>query len=129
MILERRQHSPERAKKFRQAAIAYLHYAALYWYGSLALYRADLFPDARGPVAAWFAFGIAIPAIVVWGLWWWQDRWFARVVWAVISYRLPFLMDGAFLGGAERVAPGFYLAAGLVVIAVMWMLARAAWDV
>ena len=122
-------HPPERARKFRQAAIAYLHYGILYLFGAYALVERGLFPQARGPEWMWFGAGITIGAVVVWGLWWWQSPWFARAVWLLVALRLPTLIEGAFLGGGLEIGPGLYLAAGLVVIAVMWALARAAWDV
>jgi hypothetical protein len=128
-VLRRAEHEPHRARKFRQAAIAYLHYAVLYELGVYALYEQGMFPASRGSPTVWLVFGVVIAGLVVWGLWWWQNRWFARVVWVVMSLRLPALMAGAFLGTATTVAPGFYLAAGIVVIAAMWMIARAAWDV
>ncbi|MDX1622916.1 MAG: hypothetical protein R3199_02930 [Gemmatimonadota bacterium] len=123
-------HPPERAAKFRQAAIVYLHYGLLYWMGAWALWERGLFPSARGPEWAWFAAGAAIALAVTAALWWWQNVWFARVLWALVALRLPTLIEGAFLeGGAARISPGLYLAAGLVVLAVLWALARAAWDV
>lgn len=122
-------HPPDRARKFRQAAIAYLHYGVLYLFGAYALVERGLFPQTRGPEWMWFGAGIAIGAVVVWGLWWWQSPWFARAVWVLVAFRLPTLIEGAFLGGGLEIAPGLYLTAGLVVIAVMWALARAAWDV
>ena len=48
----------------------------------------------------WFGAGITIGAVVVWGLWWWQNPWFARAVWLLVALRLPTLIEGAFLGGA-----------------------------
>ncbi|HUP19338.1 MAG TPA: hypothetical protein VM778_05220 [Gemmatimonadota bacterium] len=122
--------SPERARKFRQAAIAYLHYAALYWFGAYALFGAGLLPEGRGPAWMWLAIGGAIGLGVTAALWFWRSPWFARILWAVVALRLPALVEGAFLGGgAEGVPPALYLAAGVVVLAVLWMLARAAWDV
>jgi hypothetical protein len=38
------------------------------------------------------------------------------------------LIEGAFFGSAVDVPPGLYLAAGLVVVANLGFLARAAWD-
>ncbi|MGH7558832.1 MAG: hypothetical protein ACREMD_13830 [Gemmatimonadota bacterium] len=128
-FLRRANHPPERARKFRQAAIAYLHYGVLYLFGAWALLERDLFPEARGPEWMWFGAGIAIGAIVVGGLWWWQNPWFARAVWLLVALRLPTLIEGAFLGSALDIAPGLYLAAALVVLANLWFLARAAWDV
>jgi len=122
-------HPPERTRKFRQAAIAYLHYGLLYLFGAYALVGRDLFPQARGPEWMWFGAGIAIGTVVVCGLWWWQSPWFARAVWLLVALRLPTLIEGAFLGSALDLAPGLYLAAGLVVLVNLVFLARAAWDV
>lgn len=128
-FLRRVPHPAERARKFRQAAIAYLHYGVLYLFGAHALMERGLFPQARGPEWLWFLAGVGIGAVVVWGLWWWQNPWFARAVWLLVALRLPTLIEGAFLGGALDIAPGLYLAAALVVLANMGFLARAAWDV
>lgn len=123
-------HDPARARKFRQAAIAYLHYGVLYFFGARVLLERGLFPTTRGPEWVWFVLGVAILALVVWGLWWWQNAWFARGIWLLVALRLPTLMEGAFFGGATGGIPrSLYLAAALVVLAVMAALSRAAWDV
>lgn len=123
-------HPPARAAKFRQAAIVYLHYGILYLVGAWVLYQRDLFPAARGPVWLWFVAGVAIAAIVIWGLWRWQNAWFARAIWLLVAMRLPTLVEGAFLGGAmEGIPPTLYLVGALVVLVNLWALARAAWDV
>ena len=122
-------HPPERARKFRQAAIAYLHYGVLYLFGAYAILQRGLFPEARGPEWMWFGAGTLIGVVVVSGLWWWQNPWFARLVWLLVALRLPTLIEGAFLGSGLDIAPGLYLAAGLVVLANLVFLARAAWDV
>lgn len=127
-ILRPVRHPPERARKFRQAAIAYLHYGILYLVGAWVLLERGLFPETRGPEWMWFAAGIAIGAVVVGGLWWWQNAWFARIVWILVALRLPTLIEGAFFGGALEVPPALYLTAGLVVLANLVFLARAAWD-
>lgn len=127
--MRRTLHEPARALKFRQAAIVYLHYAILYEFGAWALLERGLFPESRGPQWMWFAMGAAIAVVVVWGLWWWQNPWFARAVWALVGLRLPTLIEGAFFGGDLDVPGGLYLAAGLVILVNLWMLARAAWDV
>lgn len=121
---------PARSRKYRQAAIVYLHYAVLYWIGARVLLERGLFPETRGPEWVWlYVLGIGVPVAVVAALWWWQNRWFARVLWAVVALRLPTLMEGAFLPKPDQqIGPGFYLAAGLVVLVVMAALARAGWD-
>jgi hypothetical protein len=128
-FLRRALHPPARALKFRQAAIVYLHYAVLYELGAWALYQRELFPETRGPAAMWFAMGATIAALVVWGLWSWQNPWFTRAIWVLLALRLPTLIEGAFLGSDLRIQSGLYIMAGLVVLATMAMLARAGWDV
>lgn len=123
-------HDPARARKFRQAAVVYLHYGVLYLVGARVLLARGLFPEARGPEWAWFAAGAAIGAVVIAGLWWWQNPWFARAIWLLVALRLPTLVEGAFFGGAvDGVPRALYVAAALVVLVTMGALARAGWDV
>ena len=118
------------SRKFRQAAFAYLHVGLLYEYAVYAFWRQGLLENVPGHPLAWLALGAAIVAGVVWGLWSWQNRWFARVIWAIHGLRLPALVEGAFLRapGEGRVPPEFYLFAIIVIVVNLWMLARAAWD-
>ena len=129
MRLVRIHPDPARALKFRQAAIGYLFYGFLYWFGVYALLEAGLFPETRGPAVVWLGLGALIALVIVSLLWWWHSPWLARALVFVMALRLPGLMEGAFLEGAHGVAPGFYLAGGIVVLIVMWMVARAGWDV
>jgi len=122
-------HPSPRALKFRQAAVVYAHYAVLYEIGAWILLQRGLFPATRGPEWVWFAAGAAIAALVAAGLWWWQNEWFARVIWALVALRLPTLLEGAFFGTELDVPPALYAAAALVVLVNLWALARAAWDV
>lgn len=122
-------HSADRDRKFRQAAIVYLHYAILYEAGAYVLLQRGLFPAARGPEWVWFVIGAAIAAIVVALLWWWQNVWLARVIWALVAFRLPTLVEGAFFGSDLAVPQLLYAAGALVILVNMWALARAAWDV
>lgn len=122
-------HPPSRALKFRQAAIVYLHYAVLYEVGAWILLQRGLFPATRGPTWVWFVVGVAIAALVILGLWWWQNPWFARVLWVLVALRLPTLLEGAFFGSELEVPPALYAAAALVVLVNLVALARAAWDV
>jgi len=120
----------DRATKFRQAAIAYLHVGVLYEGAAFAMWRHGTLPSGRGPAWLWMSIGGGIVALVVWGLWRWQKVWLARVVWVVHAARVPILIGGAFFPTAQqRVSPGFYLTALVVVMINLWMLARAAWDV
>ena len=128
-LISRTAHGPPRALKFRQAAIVYLHYAVLYEVGAWMLLQRGLFPAARGPEWVWFAAGVVIAALVIAGLWWWQNVWFARVIWAFVALRLPTLLEGAFFGSELEVPAALYAAATLVVLINLWALARAAWDV
>lgn len=128
-VFSRPAHAPSRALKFRQAAIVYLHYAVLYEVGAWVLLQRGLFPVTRGPTLVWFVAGVAIAALVIAGLWWWQNAWFARVIWVLVALRLPTLLEGAFFGSELEVPPALYAAAGVVVLVNLWALARAAWDV
>jgi hypothetical protein len=121
--------SGPRARKFRQAAFVYLHVGLLYLFSVWAMARAGILPEERGPVWLWLLFGVAILALVVWGLWSWRNVWFARGVWALHALRLPALIEGAFFPAPEASLPSsFYLAAIVVVGGNLWMLARAGWD-
>ena len=118
-----------RSRKFRQAAFAYLHVGLLYEAAVWAMGQAGALPAERGPVWVWLLVGAGILAVVFWGLWSWQNRWFARVIWALHALRLPALVEGAFLPDAgARLPPSFYLTALVVVVVNLAFLARAGWD-
>lgn len=118
-----------RSAKFRQAAFAYLHVGLLYEAGVWAAHQAGAIPADRGPVWVWLLLGAGILAVVVWGLWWWQNRWFARIIWGLHALRLPALIEGAFLPAAgARLPSSFYLTALVVVVVNLAFLARAGWD-
>ena len=122
-------HLPERQRKFRQAAFVYLHVGLLYEFAVVAMGQAGLLPTERGPLGVWLVMGAAVVGLVFWGLWAWQNVWFARIVWGIHSLRLPALISGAFFPAADTALPeGFYLTALIVVLINLWMLARAGWD-
>lgn len=122
-------HAPERALKFRQAAFVYLHVGLLYEFAVLAMWQDGMLPTERAPIGVWLLLGAAVMVLVVWGLWQWQNVWFARIIWAIHGVRLPALIGGAFFPGPDAVLPeGFYLTALIVVLINLWMLARAGWD-
>jgi len=119
-----------RARKFRQAAFAYLHVGLLYLAAVFAVERAGLLPMGRGPLWIWMVLGAAVVAVVFWGLWWKQLVWLARLVWVSHALRLPALIAGAFFPDPTAgIPPSFYLLALVVVVVNLWMLARAGWDV
>lgn len=126
----RPRHGPERARKFRQAAFVYLHVGLLYLAAVWAMRGAGALPTNRGPLWVWMVVGALIVAVVFWGLWSWQNRWFARAIWALHALRLPALIGGAFFPADDAgVRPAFYGVALAVVLTNLWMLARAGWDV
>ncbi|MCI0436700.1 MAG: hypothetical protein L0271_24135 [Gemmatimonadetes bacterium] len=119
-----------RARKFRQAAITYLHVGLLYEFSVWVLWRLDLMPLSRGPVWLWLGFGAGLTAFVVWGLWRWQHARFAQVIWLLHALRLPALIGGAFFpSGSSSIPSSFYLTALIIVLLNLWMLARAGFDV
>lgn len=120
------------SRKFRQAAFVYLHVGLLYEFTVFALWRQGAIPAERH-VALWLLAGAAVVALVFWGLWGWQNPWFARAIWAIHSLRIPWLIQHAFFAAppaaaSAAVPPGFYLAALVIVLGNLWMLARAGWD-
>lgn len=125
--------SVPRSRKFRQAAFVYLHVGLLYEAAVWSMRGTGLLPTDRGPVWVWLLVGAVIVAVVVLGLWWWQNAWLARVVWALHALRLPALLEGAFLQEATGAGSGglpssFYLTALAVVLVNLAFLARAGWD-
>jgi hypothetical protein len=126
-----------RAAKFRQAAIVYLHLGLLYEGAAWVMWRRGLLP-VREPAwlwAGWFwmLVGAGIVAFVVWGLWKWQNVWLPRVLWVVEAARVPTLIGGAFFPRVEsrlgEHAAAFYLTALVAVMINLAFLARAGWDV
>lgn len=122
-----------RARKFRQAAIVYLHVGLVYEFAVFAFWRRGVISPERH-VWLWLLVGALVVASVVWGLWRWQNAWFARTIWALHALRLPWLIEHAFFQTAPAqatmtVPASFYLAAIAVVLVNLWMLARAGWDV
>lgn len=119
-----------RDRKYRQAALVYLHVGLLYEGGVWAVWRQGLLPPGRGSVWLWLVFGALVVAVVVWGLWSWQNRWFARAVWGLHALRLPVLVERAFLQRASetRIPSELYLLALIVVLVNLAFLARAGWD-
>lgn len=119
----------ERTRKYRQAAFVYLHVGLLYELGVWVLWQHGEVPSSRGPTWLFLLMGAAILAFVFWGLWSWQNRWFARIIWGLHALRIPALLEGAFLSEPDAsLPPSLYLFALGVVLINLWMLARAGWD-
>lgn len=119
-----------RERKFRQAAWVYLHVGVLYEAAAYAMWQNGVLPTGGlGPPWVWLLIGAAIALGVFWGLYRWQNRWFARAIWALHALRLPALISGAFLRGTDsEIAPAFYMTAIVVVVINLGFLARAGWD-
>lgn len=117
-----------RARKFRQAAFVYLHVAILYESAVWVMMRSGMAPVRFGPPALWLVLGAVVGVGVAALLYWWQNVWFARIVWLVHGGRLPWVINGAFFAEAARLPPSFYLTALVVIVINLWMLARAGWD-
>ena len=121
---------PARRRKLRQAAFVYLHMGVLYESAVFAMARRGLLRERRvGPAWIWLVLGAGIVAAVVWALWKKESVWTARVIWAFGLFRLPALLEGAFLPlPGEQIPSSFYLVALAVVLVNLWTLARAGWD-
>ena len=89
----------------------------------------EILPSRFGSPILWMIAGAIVAALVFVGLYFWQNEWFARVIWLVHGLRLPALIRGAFFSEAgARMVPAFYLTALVIVVINLWMLARAGWD-
>lgn len=125
----------DRDRKYKQAAIVYLHVALLYEAAVYVFKRQGILPEARGPAWLWLLLGALLAGMITYALWRWQHRWLAITVWALHSLRLPVLLEGAFFGKAHafidtsQLPPSFYLTALVVVLINLGFLARAGFDV
>lgn len=128
------QRSADRSRKYRQAAIVYLHVAILYESAVYVFKRQEILPEARGPAWLWLLLGALLAGMITYALWRWQHRWLAITVWALHSLRIPVLIEGAFFGKAHtfvdaaQIPPSFYLTALVVVLINLAFLARAGFD-
>lgn len=114
--------------KMRQAAFFYLVVALLYMSSVWVLHEAGQVPT-RGPISLYMVMGTAIAAAVFLGLWRWRNVWVARFVCVAGAFRVPALLERAFLpDDAANLDPTFYLAALIVVLINLWLMARAGWD-
>jgi hypothetical protein len=120
----------DRATKFRQAAIVYLHVGILYEAAAWVMWREGLLPEARGPAWLWLVFGAVITILIPYILWHWHRTWIALTVWALHALRLPAVINGAFFVPAAggEIAAGFYVTALVVIVINLGFLARAAFD-
>lgn len=129
------QQAIDRSRKYRQAAIVYLHVAILYEGAVYVFKRQGILPEARGPAWLWLLLGALLAGMITYALWRWQHRWLAITVWALHSLRIPVLIEGAFFGKAHtfvdaaQVPPSFYLTALVIVLINLAFLARAGFDV
>lgn len=123
-----------RTRKYRQAAIAYLHVGILYEAAVFVFWRQGILPEARGPAWVWLLLGALLAGLISYALWRWQHRWLALTIWALHALRLPALIEGAFFARAHTgvdvalVPASFYLTALVVVIVNLAFLARAGFD-
>jgi hypothetical protein len=118
----------DRDQKLRQAAFFYLLVGVLYEAAVYVIWKHDLLPPGRGGVWVWLLGGAAIVALVFWLLWKKRSVWTARIICVLHAFRLPALIEGAFLGGNLQIPPSFYMLALIIVILNLVMLARAGWD-
>ena len=116
-------------RKLRQAAFVYLHLGVLYESSVFVMASRGRLGDRLGTPALWLVLGGLVMAAVFWALWSRQSVWVARGIWLLGLLRIPTILASAFFPLPEqRVAPGFWVAALVVVLVNAWMLARAGWD-
>jgi branched-chain amino acid transport system substrate-binding protein len=103
----------DRATKFRQAAIVYLHVGILYEAAAYVMWRQGMLPEGRGPAWIWLVFGAAFAILIALALWRYHRPWVALTVWAIHALRLPAVIKGAFFvpAGTAEIAAGFYVTA------------------
>jgi hydrogenase-4 membrane subunit HyfE len=123
-----------RARKYRQAAIVYLHVGILYEAAVYVFWRQGILPEARGPAWLWLLLGALLAGAISYALWRYQKTWLALLIWALHTLRLPALIEGAFFARAHTgvdvalVPPAFYLTAIVIVLINLGFLARAGFD-
>lgn len=129
-----RVHEEARARKYRQAAIVYLHVGILYEAAVYVFWRQGVLPEARGPAWMWLVIGAVLAVTISYAIWRWQKTWFVLTIWGLHALRLPPLIEGAFFAKAHTginvavVPPSFYLTALIIVIINLGFLARAGFD-
>ncbi|CAN5882046.1 hypothetical protein BH23GEM9_BH23GEM9_26360 [soil metagenome] len=127
-------HATVRQRKYRQAAIVYLHVGILYEASVYVFWRQGILPEARGPAWLWLVLGALLAGGISYALWRYQKRWLALGIWALHTLRLPALIEGAFFARAHTgidiavVPPAFYLTAIFIVLINLGFLARAGFD-
>jgi hypothetical protein len=116
-------------RKFRQAAFGYLLVGILYESAVWVIWKNNLLPATRGPVWVWLGIGAVIVGGISGALWKYRNPWIPRVVFALHALRIPMLIDRAFFLHEQTAIPSaFYGTALAVVMANLWLLARAGWD-
>lgn len=109
----------------------YLLVGLIYEASVFVAWREGFAPTHRGP--PWLFLFVLAPLVlgfIVWGLWSWRNRWLARVLFVFNGVRVIFVFGPGFVPALERnLSPAFYQLETVLLLANMWMLARAGWDV
>lgn len=117
-----------RPARFRQAAFVYLHVTVLYEATAYVMWQQGMLH--RGPPLVWLVGGLVVGAGLSYALYRWHNPWLPRAMWLLNAFRLPPLIRHAFVVEVTgQLSPSFYLTAIVVIVANMWMLARAGWDI
>ena len=107
----------------------YLHVALLYEIGVYLIDARGGLPTEFGPPAMWMAIGGTVAGAIFAGLYWWQNVWLVRIVWASQAGRLVWAMGGAFFRKDDTpLGPALYQFALVVILINLCTLARAGWD-
>lgn len=119
-----------RDHKFRQAAMFYVLVGLVYEASVFVAWREGFAPTDRGP--PWLFLFVIAPLVlgfIVWGLWSWRNVWLARVLVGFNAVRVVAVFGPGFVPDLERnLSPAFYQLETVLLLANLWMLARAGWD-
>ncbi len=113
---------PERARKYRQAAIIYFAYGVYYLAGVIGLgRRSGWVMHGYNPIFAWVLIPVGALITIAFPIFVWrQVRWFTCALAIVVFARSVYLFS-------QLTLPSF-LGPFIVAAVAAWMLARAGWD-
>ena len=120
-----------RALKYRQAAFVYLHRSVLWEAGSYVMWKQGLLPNTRfgGSPGTWLIIAPFVFGGVFYALLRWQNPWVFGALWIMEAGLLPTLIHFGYVSTDTGImSHGFWITGMTSILIVLWMLARAGWD-